>query len=300
MTILNEVGNAEKQATDNLLNTQGDIRIDDSIRLYLKEIGNIPLITAEREVAYAKLIEIGCDESKQKLIEANLRLVVSIAKKYVGRGMNFLDLIQEGNVGLIRAVEKFDYRRGYKFSTYATWWIRQAVSRSLNDQNDIIRKPVHVVEAINKMIKVSRDLIQEHGREPTEKEIAEALDITKEKLREIKKVAMKPISLETPIGDDENSRLRDFLEDQGCVLPVDAATDILLKEHLSVVLRTLTDRERIVIEMRYGLIDGHARTLEEVGATFNVTRERIRQIQKKALDKLRQPNRSNKLRGYLE
>ncbi len=285
---------------DLLLKMPGEIRIDDSVRLYLKEIGKVPLISGEEEILYAKQIEMNIEEAKQKLTEANLRLVVSIAKKYVGHGMNFLDLIQEGNLGLIRAVEKFDYRKGYKFSTYATWWIRQAITRALADQGDIIRKPVHMVETINKLVKTSRHLMQEFGREPSESEIAHEMGITEEKVREIMKISQKPISLETPIGEEEDSHLRDFLEDQGSEPPIDAASNSLLKEHLQDVLHTLSDRERKVLELRFGLTDGHTRTLEEVGKQFNVTRERIRQIEAKALRKLRHPSRSKRLKGYLE
>ncbi len=283
-----------------LLRLPGDIRIDDSVRLYLKEIGQVPLISAEEEVVFAKMMEAGVEEGKQKLTEANLRLVVSIAKKYVGHGMNFLDLIQEGNLGLIRAVEKFDYHKGYKFSTYATWWIRQAITRALADQGDIIRKPVHMVETINKLIKVSRHLMQELGREASEAELANEMNISRAKVREILKIAQKPISLETPIGEEEDSHLRDFLEDHGAEPPIEAAAGLLLKEHLQSVLHTLSDRERKVLELRFGLNDGHPRTLEEVGKQFNVTRERIRQIEAKALRKLRHPSRSKTLKGYLE
>jgi len=295
-----ELAEKSEDDVDILLKLPGEIRIDDSVRIYLKEIGQVQLISAEEEVALAKMIELGSDEAKQTLAEANLRLVVSIAKKYVGHGMNFLDLIQEGNLGLIRAVEKFDYRKGYKFSTYATWWIRQAITRALADQGDIIRKPVHMVETINRLIKVSRHLMQELGREATEGEIAKEMNISREKVREIMKIAQKPISLETPIGEEEDSHLRDFLEDQSGEPPVDAASNLLLKEHLHSILHTLLDRERKVLELRFGLADGHPRTLEEVGKQFNVTRERIRQIEAKALRKLRHPSRSKKLKGYLE
>jgi RNA polymerase primary sigma factor len=295
-----ELTEAVFESIDMLLKLPGEIRIDDSVRLYLKEIGQVSLITGEEEVLLAKMIEAGGDEAKQLLAEANLRLVVSIAKKYVGHGMNFLDLIQEGNLGLIRAVEKFDYRKGYKFSTYATWWIRQAITRALADQGDIIRKPVHMVETINKLIKVSRHLMQELGREASESELAKEMNISREKVREIMKIAQKPISLETPIGEEEDSRLRDFLEDHGSEPPVDAASNMLLKEHLHTILHTLSERERKVLELRFGLMDGHSRTLEEVGKQFNVTRERIRQIEAKALRKLRHPSRSKKLKGYLE
>jgi len=290
----------EDARLDLILKIPGEIRIDDSVRLYLKEIGAVPLITAEQEVRFAKMIEMGDDMGKKLLTEANLRLVVSIAKKYVGHGMNFLDLIQEGNLGLIRAVEKFDYRKGYKFSTYATWWIRQAITRALADQGDIIRKPVHMVETINKLIKVSRHLMQEYGREPTEKELAREMNISEEKVREIMKISQKPISLETPIGEEEDSHLRDFLEDQEILPPVEAASYLLLREQLHRVLHTLSERERKVLELRFGLLDGHCRTLEEVGKQFNVTRERIRQIEAKALRKLRHPSRSRRLKGYLE
>jgi len=290
----------EEEEIEIVLSIPGEIRIDDSVRLYLKEIGKVSLITAEDEVLFARKIEMGSNEAKQMLTEANLRLVVSIAKKYVGHGMNFLDLIQEGNLGLIRAVEKFDYRKGYKFSTYATWWIRQAITRALADQGDIIRKPVHMVETINKLIKVSRHLMQEYGREPTESEIAKEMGIPNSKVREIIQISQKPISLETPIGEEEDSHLRDFLEDQGSEPPVDAASNSLLKEQLQDVLHTLSDRERKVLELRFGLSDGHTRTLEEVGQRFNVTRERIRQIEAKALRKLRHPSRSKRLKGYLD
>ena len=278
----------------------GEIRIDDSVRLYLKEIGSVSLINAEQEVRLAKMMEMGNEEGKRLLTEANLRLVVSIAKKYVGHGMNFLDLIQEGNLGLIRAVEKFDWRKGYKFSTYATWWIRQAITRALADQGDIIRKPVHMVETINKYIKVSRHLMQEYGREPTEAEIAHEMGVSQERLREIMKIAQKPISLETPVGEEEDSHLRDFLEDPEIEPPGETASYLLLKEQLHKVLHTLSDRERRVLELRFGLKDGHCRTLEEVGRNFNVTRERVRQIEAKALRKLRQPGCCYWLKGYLE
>ncbi len=295
-----EIRKVSKPELDILMKMPGEIRIDDSVRLYLKDIGKVPLISAEEEVMFAKRIEMGSAEAKQMLTEANLRLVVSIAKKHIGHGMNFLDLIQEGNLGLIRAVEKFDYTKGYKFSTYATWWIRQAITRALADQGDIIRKPVHMVETINKLIKVSRHLMQELGREPTEQEIAKEMGVSREKVREIIKISQKPISLETPIGEEEDSHLRDFLEDQGCELPLDAASDMMLKEQLKSVLHTLSERERKVLELRFGLADGHPRTLEEVGRQFKVTRERIRQIEAKALRKLRHPSRSRCLKGYLE
>ncbi|MEW6203244.1 MAG: RNA polymerase sigma factor RpoD [bacterium] len=285
---------------DFLLRLPGEIRIDDSVRLYLKEIGRVQLITAEEEIMLAKQIEMGDEDAKQRLTEANLRLVVSIAKKYVGRGMNFLDLIQEGNLGLIRAVEKFDYHKGYKFSTYATWWIRQAITRSLADQGDIIRKPVHMVETINRLIRVSRYLMQELGREAAFREIAYEMGVSESKVREIMKISQKPLSLESPVGEEEDSRLQDFIEDHDIPQPMDAAAHVLLKDQLRGILNTLSDRERRVLEMRFGLNDGHSRTLEEVGRQFNVTRERIRQIESKALRKLRHPSRSRKLKGYLE
>ena len=323
----------------------------DPVRMYLKEIGKVPLLTAEEEVILAKKIEAGLESSdqqvdlkhtttedlrglcfkaaldepskdkrlppertteilrrveregqiaKKKLIEANLRLVVSIAKRYVGRGMLFLDLIQEGNLGLIRAVEKFDYSKGYKFSTYATWWIRQAITRAIADQARTIRIPVHMVETINKLVRVQRSLLQDLGREPTPEEIADEMDITSEKVREILKVAQEPVSLETPIGEEEDSHLGDFIEDAEAIVPVDAASFILLQEQLESVLHSLSGREKKVIELRFGLIDGHQRTLEEVGQEFGVTRERIRQIESKTLSKLRHPSRSQKLRDYLE
>lgn len=276
------------------------VAIDDPVRMYLKEIGRVPLLTAEEEIELAKRIEQGDEEAKRELAEANLRLVVSIAKRYVGRGMLFLDLIQEGNLGLIKAVEKFDYRRGYKFSTYATWWIRQAITRSIADQARTIRIPVHMVETINKLIRVSRQLLQELGREPTPEEIGQEMEISVEKVREIIKVAQEPVSLETPIGEEEDSHLRDFIEDEDALAPVEAASSILLREQLEEVLETLTPREKEVLRLRFGLDDGRARTLEEVGQKFNVTRERIRQIEAKALRKLRHPSRSKKLKDYLE
>lgn len=283
-----------------LLKIPGEIRIDDSVRLYLKEIGSVPLITGEEELMLGKLVMLGDEEAKRTLTEANLRLVVSIAKKYVGHGMNFLDLIQEGNLGLIRAVEKFDYRKGFKFSTYATWWVRQAITRALADQGDIIRKPVHMVETINKLIKVSRHLMQELGREATETEIAKEMNVTCDRVREIIKISQKPISLETPIGEEEDSHLSDFLEDHEIQPPMEAASFMLLREQITTVLKTLSERERKVLEMRFGLNDGNPRTLEDVGKQFNVTRERIRQIEAKAIRKLRHPSRSSRLKGYLE
>jgi RNA polymerase primary sigma factor len=301
----------------------------DPVRMYLKEIGKVPLLTAEEEVDLAKRIEAGLFASeklaspsarkldaklsreleaierdgqiaKRKLVEANLRLVVSIAKRYVGRGMLFLDLIQEGNLGLIRAVEKFDYTKGYKFSTYATWWIRQAITRAIADQARTIRIPVHMVETINKLIRIQRQLLQDLGREPMPEEIAKEMDLTPDKVREILKVSQEPVSLETPIGEEEDSHLGDFIEDSDAVVPVDAASFILLQEQLDSVLHTLSDREKKVIQLRFGLTDGHPRTLEEVGREFGVTRERIRQIESKTLSKLRHPSRSQKLRDYLE
>ncbi|MBR0228515.1 MAG: RNA polymerase sigma factor RpoD [Clostridia bacterium] len=276
------------------------ISIDDPVRMYLKEIGRVPLLTAEEEIEIAQRMEQGDEEAKKKLAEANLRLVVSIAKRYVGRGMLFLDLIQEGNLGLIKAVEKFDYRKGYKFSTYATWWIRQAITRAIADQARTIRIPVHMVETINKLIRVSRQLLQEYGREPTPDEIAKAMGISETKVREIIKIAQEPVSLETPIGEEEDSHLGDFLEDETALAPAEAASHALMKEQLWDVLETLTPREEKVLRLRFGLDDGHQRTLEEVGKEFQVTRERIRQIEAKALRKLRHPSRSKKLKDYLD
>ncbi len=276
------------------------VNVDDPVRMYLKEIGKVPLLTAEEEVDLAQRMEQGEEEAKKQLIEANLRLVVSIAKRYVGRGMLFLDLIQEGNLGLIKAVEKFDYRKGYKFSTYATWWIRQAITRAIADQARTIRIPVHMVETINKMVRVSRQLVQEKGRDPLPEEIAEEMGITEEKVREIIKIAQDPVSLETPIGEEEDSHLGDFIPDDEALAPADAAAYILLKEQLVDVLDTLTPREEKVLRLRFGLDDGRARTLEEVGKEFDVTRERIRQIEAKALRKLRHPSRSKKLKDYLD
>jgi RNA polymerase primary sigma factor len=276
------------------------VAIDDPVRMYLKEIGKVPLLSAEEEIELAKRIEKGDKEAKRRLAEANLRLVVSIAKKYVGRGMLFLDLIQEGNLGLIKAVEKFDYRKGYKFSTYATWWIRQAITRAIADQARTIRIPVHMVETINKLIRVSRQLLQELGREPLPEEIAEEMEIPVEKVREIMKIAQEPVSLETPIGEEEDSHLGDFIPDEDAQAPADAAAYLLLKEQLEDVLETLTPREEKVLRLRFGLDDGKPRTLEEVGQVFGVTRERIRQIEAKALRKLRHPSRSKKLKDFLE
>ncbi len=274
--------------------------VDDPVRMYLKEIGKVALLTAEEEIDLAKRMEAGDEEAKQRLCEANLRLVVSIAKRYVGRGMLFLDLIQEGNLGLIKAVDKFDWRKGYKFSTYATWWIRQAITRSIADQARTIRIPVHMVETINKLIRISRQLLQEFGREPTPEEIALEMDISEEKVREILKIAQEPVSLETPIGEEEDSHLGDFIPDDDVPAPADAAAFSMLKEQLVEVLDTLTEREQKVLRLRFGLDDGRARTLEEVGKRFDVTRERIRQIEAKALRKLRHPSRSKKLKDYLE
>ncbi len=276
------------------------IKINDPVRMYLKEIGRVPLLSAEEEIELAKRIEQGDEEAKQRLAEANLRLVVSIAKRYVGRGMLFLDLIQEGNMGLIKAVEKFNYRKGFKFSTYATWWIRQAITRAIADQARTIRIPVHMVETINKLIRVQRQLLQDLGREPTPEEIAEKMDFTPEKVREILKIAQEPVSLETPIGEEDDSHLGDFIEDQDALAPSDAAAYELLKEQLEDVLDTLTDREENVLRLRFGLDDGRTRTLEEVGKVFGVTRERIRQIEAKALRKLRHPSRSKRLKDFLE
>ncbi|KYH28593.1 RNA polymerase sigma factor SigA [Clostridium thermopalmarium DSM 5974] len=276
------------------------ISIDDPVRMYLKEIGKVPLLSPEEEIELANRIEAGDIGAKKKLAEANLRLVVSIAKRYVGRGMLFLDLIQEGNLGLIKAVEKFDYRKGFKFSTYATWWIRQAITRAIADQARTIRIPVHMVETINKLIRVSRQLLQELGREPQPEEIAKEMDMPVDKVREIMKIAQEPVSLETPIGEEEDSHLGDFIPDDEAPAPAEAAAFTMLKEQLINVLDTLTPREEKVLRLRFGLDDGRARTLEEVGKEFNVTRERIRQIEAKALRKLRHPSRSKKLKDYLD
>ena len=276
------------------------VSIEDPVRMYLKEIGKVSLLSADEEIELAKRMEKGDEAAKKRLAEANLRLVVSIAKRYVGRGMLFLDLIQEGNLGLIKAVEKFDYRKGYKFSTYATWWIRQAITRAIADQARTIRIPVHMVETINKLIRVSRQLLQELGREPTPEEIAEEMDMPVDRVREILKISQEPVSLETPIGEEEDSHLGDFIQDDNVPVPADAAAFTLLKEQLVEVLSTLTDREQKVLRLRFGLDDGRARTLEEVGKDFNVTRERIRQIEAKALRKLRHPSRSRKLKDYLD
>ena len=292
--------NPEAKETDLEATISKNIAVDDPVRMYLKEIGKVPLLTAQEEIDLAKRMEAGDEYAKQKLCEANLRLVVSIAKKYVGRGMLFQDLIQEGNLGLIKAVDKFDWTKGYKFSTYATWWIRQAITRSIADQARTIRIPVHMVETINKLIRVSRQLLQEEGREPTPDEIAEEMGISVEKVREILKIAQEPVSLETPIGEEEDSHLGDFIPDDDAPAPAEAAAFSMLKEQLVDVLGTLTEREQKVLKLRFGLEDGRARTLEEVGKKFDVTRERIRQIEAKALRKLRHPTRSKKLKDYLE
>ena len=276
------------------------INIDDHVKMYLKEIGKVDLLSADQEMEYARRMADGDEEAKKKLAEANLRLVVSISKRYVGRGMQFLDLIQEGNLGLIRAVDKFDYAKGYKFSTYATWWIRQAITRAIADQARTIRIPVHMVETINKLVRVSRQLVQELGREPTPEELAKGLNMSVEKVREISKISQEPVSLETPIGEEEDSHLGDFIPDDDAPAPSEAASYVLLKEQLVEVLKTLAPREAKVLKLRFGLIDGRQRTLEEVGKEFNVTRERIRQIEAKALRKLRHPSRSKKLRDYLD
>ena len=296
--ILDDEDEVEVEKID--LSVPDGVSIEDPVRMYLKEIGKVPLLSAEEEIELAKRMELGDQEAKKRLAEANLRLVVSIAKRYVGRGMLFLDLIQEGNLGLIKAVEKFDYRKGYKFSTYATWWIRQAITRAIADQARTIRIPVHMVETINKLIRVSRQLLQELGREPTPEEIAAEMNMPVDRVREILKISREPVSLETPIGEEEDSHLGDFIQDDNVPVPADAAAFTLLKEQLEEVLGTLTEREQKVLTLRFGLEDGRARTLEEVGKEFNVTRERIRQIEAKALRKLRHPSRSRKLKDYLE
>ena len=291
---------AEEEIDPNDISVPEGIGTNDPVRMYLKEIGNIPLLTPEEEVELAKEMKEGSKQAAKKMAEANLRLVVSIAKRYVGRGMLFLDLIQEGNLGLIKAVEKFDYHKGYKFSTYATWWIRQAITRAIADQARTIRIPVHMVETINKLIRVSRQLLQELGREPLPEEIAKELDMPVERVREILKISQEPVSLETPIGEEEDSHLGDFIQDDNVPVPAEAAAQTLLKEQLDEVLDTLTEREQKVLRLRFGMNDGRARTLEEVGKEFDVTRERIRQIEAKALRKLRHPSRSRKLRDYLD
>ncbi|HHX02359.1 MAG TPA: RNA polymerase sigma factor RpoD [Firmicutes bacterium] len=296
---LEDAGEVDQQEEDLDLSVPDSVGLDDPVRMYLKEIGRVSLLTAEQEMEYAKSIEQGDEEAKRLLAEANLRLVVSIAKRYVGRGMLFLDLIQEGNLGLIKAVEKFDYRKGFKFSTYATWWIRQAITRAIADQARTIRIPVHMVETINKLIRVSRQLLQELGREPTPEEIAAEMDLPVERVREIMKIAQEPVSLETPIGEEEDSHLGDFIEDQDAPAPAEAASFTMLREQLSEVLESLTPREQKVLRLRFGLDDGRPRTLEEVGQVFGVTRERIRQIEAKALRKLRHPSRSKKLKDFL-
>ena len=297
----NMIAEEEEVDMENIyLSVPEGVSIEDLVRMYLKEIGKVPLLSAEREIELAKRMEEGDEDAKKELAEANLRLVVSIAKRYVGRGMLFLDLIQEGNLGLIKAVEKFDYHKGYKFSTYATWWIRQAITRAIADQARTIRIPVHMVETINKLIRVSRQLLQELGREPLPEEIAKELDMPVERVREILKISQEPVSLETPIGEEEDSHLGDFIQDDNVPVPAEAAAQTLLKEQLDEVLDTLTEREQKVLRLRFGMNDGRARTLEEVGKEFDVTRERIRQIEAKALRKLRHPSRSRKLRDYLD
>ncbi|OPJ59445.1 RNA polymerase sigma factor RpoD [Clostridium oryzae] len=298
--VIGEVSDTEIVEEELDLSIPEGIAIDDPVRMYLKEIGKVPLLTPEEEMSLAQQIEEGSTSAKKKLAEANLRLVVSIAKRYVGRGMLFLDLIQEGNLGLIKAVEKFDYRKGFKFSTYATWWIRQAITRAIADQARTIRIPVHMVETINKLIRVSRQLLQELGREPQAEEISKIMELPVDKVREIMKIAQEPVSLETPIGEEEDSHLGDFIPDDEAPAPAEAAAFTMLKEQLINVLDTLTPREEKVLRLRFGLDDGRARTLEEVGKEFNVTRERIRQIEAKALRKLRHPSRSKKLKDYLD
>ena len=294
------VGEAQEEPLDLSLTVPKGVSIDDPVRMYLKEIGRVPLLTAAEEVGLARKMEEGDENSRRRLAEANLRLVVSITKRYVGRGMLFLDLIQEGNLGLIKAVEKFDYRKGYKFSTYATWWIRQAITRAIADQARTIRIPVHMVETINKLIRVSRQLLQELGREPLPEEVAAEMNVSVERVREILKISQEPVSLETPIGEEEDSHLGDFIEDEDALAPPEAASFFLLREQLEDVLGTLTNREKRVLQLRFGLDDGRSRTLEEVGLYFGVTRERIRQIEAKALRKLRHPSRSRRLKDYLD
>ncbi|PLR85916.1 RNA polymerase sigma factor RpoD [Bacillus canaveralius] len=297
---IQQLAKGDEEFDLNDLSVPPGVKINDPVRMYLKEIGRVDLLSAEEEISLAERIEQGDEEAKRRLAEANLRLVVSIAKRYVGRGMLFLDLIQEGNMGLIKAVEKFDYRKGFKFSTYATWWIRQAITRAIADQARTIRIPVHMVETINKLIRVQRQLLQDLGREPTPEEIAEDMDLTPDKVREILKIAQEPVSLETPIGEEDDSHLGDFIEDQDATSPSEHAAYELLKEQLEDVLDTLTDREENVLRLRFGLDDGRTRTLEEVGKVFGVTRERIRQIEAKALRKLRHPSRSKRLKDFLE
>lgn len=295
-----DISEVDYETEDIEISVPDGVSVDDPVRMYLKEIGKVPLLTIDEEIALAIGVEAGDEQSKRDLAEANLRLVVSIAKRYVGRGLQFLDLIQEGNLGLIKAVDKFDYTKGFKFSTYATWWIRQAITRSIADQARTIRIPVHMVETINKYTRVSRQLVHELGRDPTAEEIAKEMNMTEEKVREIMKINQDPVSLETPIGEEEDSHLGDFIPDEDALAPADAAAFTLLKEQLMSVLDTLTPREKKVLKLRFGLDDGRARTLEEVGKEFSVTRERIRQIEAKALRKLRHPSRSKKLRDYLE
>ena len=296
-----ELDNEEEEDLENIdLSVPEGVGVEDPVRMYLKEIGKVPLLSADEEIELAERMEQGDEEAKKRLAEANLRLVVSIAKRYVGRGMQFLDLIQEGNLGLIKAVEKFDYRKGYKFSTYATWWIRQAITRAIADQARTIRIPVHMVETINRLIRAQRQLVQDLGREPTPEELSEFMNLPVERVVEIQKISQEPVSLETPIGEEEDSHLGDFIQDDNIPVPADAAAFTLLKEQLVDVLGTLTDREQKVLRLRFGLDDGRARTLEEVGKEFKVTRERIRQIEAKALRKLRHPSRSKKLKDYLE
>lgn len=297
---LDEDGDGEDEGEELDLSVPEGVSVEDPVRMYLKEIGKIPLLSTEAEIELAKRIELGDEQAKQKLAESNLRLVVSIAKRFAGRGMQFLDLIQEGNLGLIKAVEKFDYRKGYKFSTYATWWIRQAITRAIADQSRTIRIPVHMVETINRMIRTSRQLVQELGREPTTEEIAQRMNLPTERVEEIRQIAQEPVSLETPIGEEEDSHLGDFIQDDHVAVPADQATFTLLHEQLLEALDTLTDREQKVLRLRFGLDDGRPRTLEEVGREFDVTRERIRQIEAKALRKLRHPSRSKKLKDYLD
>ena len=298
-----EPGDLDEEITEadlDFSDLENNVNIEDHVRMYLKEIGKVSLLSSDEEIELAQRMEKGDAAAKARLAEANLRLVVSIAKRYVGRGMQLLDLIQEGNLGLMKAVEKFDYKKGYKFSTYATWWIRQAITRAIADQARTIRIPVHMVETINKLLRVSRQLLQELGREPTNEEIAERMDIPASRVREILKISQDPVSLETPIGEEEDSHLGDFIKDENITAPADAAAFVLLKEQLNEVLYTLTEREQEVLKLRFGLEDGRARTLEEVGKEFNVTRERIRQIEAKALRKLRHPSRSRKLKDFLD